>query len=572
MAQIADPRTSPDQRPIPATVQLAAVAWLRWRMFVNSFRSRQAGGRKVGSLILAVLLRMILWPVFAVWVIGPVAGSGFIGWSAIRDHEPMWLLALLTGIAFLWQFIAINGSNIAASMPTFEPSSLLRFPVPFGRYLLLRSLLGLLTPSTVIGCLALLAAAVGISIADVRLAPVAFVALGLYALMNVFFARMVGIWLERVLSGRRAREIFGGLLAILVVSFQFVQLGRPKRTHNSWLFDAAMHWANATHWLPPGYAADAVLHRGDLLAQLGNLLLLALWAGLFLAGFAYRLHKQYLGEYLSDAVNNSAPAARAPRRTLRPLTAQPALPPVVAGRSTAVRAMLRKEWLTMRGNTGQLMGLLTPLIFVWIMSRGIFATHSAYLLPAAVGYAILGPMAAVYNIFGPEGPGVQLYLLAPVRMRDVLLAKNLASLALLSAEAAVAWMIALKTTVTPVPILSQIAASLWLVFVLAINLSLGTLRSIQAPRKFMPGQARQMRSAPTNRTSGLLVLAVVAGSLLLQVPVMRLSRHLHQPWLGVWVFGVLALAGVAGYAAMLRNIDTLVLRNRDVLEQELCGV
>jgi ABC-2 type transport system permease protein len=565
-------RGSPGQRPIPATVQLTAVAWLRWRMFVNSFRNRRASGRKVGSLILAILLRLILWPVFAVWVIGPVAGSGFIGWSAVRNHQPMWLLALLTGIAFLWQFIAVNGSNIAASMPTFDPSSLLRFPVPFGRYLLLRSLLGFLTPSTVIGCLALLAAAMGIAIADVRLAPMAFVALGLYGLMNVFFARMVGIWLERLLSGRRAREIFGGLLAIVVVSFQFVQLGRPKHTHSSWLFDAAMRWANATHWLPPGYAADAVLRRGDLPAQLGNLLLLALWAALFLAGFAYRLHKQYLGEYLSDAVDNSAPAARVPRRILRPSVAQPALLSAKAGRPAAIPTMLRKEWLTMRGNTGQLMGLLTPLIFVWIMSRGIFAAHSAYLLPSAVGYAILGPMAAVYNIFGPEGPGVQLYLIAPVRMRDVLLAKNLASLSLLCVEAAVAWMIAVKTSVAQVSLLSQIAALLWLVFVLAINLSLGTLRSIQAPRKFMPGQARKMRSAPTSRTSGLLVLAVVAGSLVLQVPVMRLSRHWHEPWLAVWVFGVLALAGVAGYVTMLKNVDGLVLRNRDVLEQELCGV
>jgi hypothetical protein len=68
------------------------------------------------------------------------------------------------------------------------------------------------------------------------------------------------------------------------------------------------------------------------------------------------------------------------------------------------------------------------------------------------------------------------------------------------------------------------------------------------------------------------VLAVVAGSLVLQVPVMRLSRHWHEPWLAVWVFGVLALAGIAGYVTMLKNVDGLVLRNRDVLEQELCGV
>jgi len=568
--------TEPHRRTIPASAQLGAVAWLRWRMFVNSLRSRQAGGRKVGGLILAIVLRLILWPVFALWVIGPVFGAGYVAWSAMDGHKPLWLLALLAGICFLWQFIAINGSNIAASMPTFEPSSLLRFPVPFGRYVLLRSVLGLLTPSTVVGSLALLASAVGIGIAEPRLALMALLALGLYALMNIYLARMIGIWLERLLAGRRTREIFGGLLAIAIVSFQFLQLGRPKHTHESWIIDATMRSAQAMRWLPPGFAADAILGRGGLLAQFGNLLLLGAWAAVFLAGFTYRLHKQYLGEHLSDGVNNSPATARTQHRSVAEparkrvgsiaAAERPSVPPGV------LPAMLRKEWLTMRGNTGQLIGLVTPLIFVWIMSRGLFGHHPAYMLPGAVGYAILTPMAAVYNIFGPEGPGIQLYLLAPVRMRDVLLAKNIASTALLSAEAALAWLITVKASTTPIPAATQLGTLLWLVFVLAINLALGTLRSIQSPRKFMPGQTRQVRSAPTSRTSALLVLAVVTASLMLQIPVTRLSRNLHQPWLGVWIFGGLAIAGLAGYVVLLSNVDTLVQRNRDVLEKELCGV
>jgi hypothetical protein len=62
------------------------------------------------------------------------------------------------------------------------------------------------------------------------------------------------------------------------------------------------------------------------------------------------------------------------------------------------------------------------------------------------------------------------------------------------------------------------------------------------------------------------------GSLLLQLPVTRLARHLHAPWLAVGVFALLAVVGLAGYAVMLRNVDELVLRNRDVIAQELCGV
>jgi ABC-2 type transport system permease protein len=316
-----------------------------------------------------------------------------------------------------------------------------------------------------------------------------------------------------------------------------------------------------------------VLERGRWLVQAGDLLMLLVWTGVFLAAFAYRLHKQYLGEFLSDAVAAQAPAAvktvrTAPRRVARETPVSHA-----GGRAGSVLpALLRKEWLSMRSNTGQLIGMLTPLIFVWIMSRGMFARHPAYLLPGAVGYAILGPMAAVYNVFGPEGPGVQLYLLAPVRMRDVVLAKNLASLTLLAFEGAVAWMIAVSMAVTPVPASTQAAALLWVVFVLAVNLALGTLRSIQAPRKFMPGQQRQMRAAPTSRTSALLVLAVVTGSMLLQVPVIRLARHLHQPWLAAGIFAVLAAVAVAAYMTMLQNVDALMLRSRDVIAQELYGV
>jgi ABC-2 type transport system permease protein len=335
-----------------------------------------------------------------------------------------------------------------------------------------------------------------------------------------------------------------------------------------------MRAAHGIHWVPPGFAAGAVLERGRPLVQAGDLLLLLVWTAVFLAGFAYRLHKQYLGEYLSDGVAAQPPTTKV-RSAGRVVGLRARAETRELGRpefGSALPALLRKEWLTIRSNSGQLMAMLTPLIFVWIMSRGMFARHPAYLLPSAVGYAILGPMAAVYNVFGQEGAGVQLYLFAPVRMRDVVLAKNLASLTLLGFEAAVAWVIALSMSVVRVPVSTQVAALLWVVFVLAVNLTLGTVRSIQSPRKMMTAQARQLRSAPASRTSALLVLAVVLASMLLQVPVMRLSRHLHAPWLGAGIFAVLALAGIAAYVMMLRNVDALMLRNRDVIEQELCGV
>ena len=39
-------------RAIPARVQLYAVAWLRWRMFVNNFRRARTGKGKIAGLVL----------------------------------------------------------------------------------------------------------------------------------------------------------------------------------------------------------------------------------------------------------------------------------------------------------------------------------------------------------------------------------------------------------------------------------------------------------------------------------------------------------------------------------------
>jgi ABC-2 type transport system permease protein len=239
------------------------------------------------------------------------------------------------------------------------------------------------------------------------------------------------------------------------------------------------------------------------------------------------------------------------------------VPPVIV-------ACLRKEWLMFRGNSTQFIGLITPLVFVVILNRGPFAQHSAYFLPAAVAYVLLGLIAALYNIFGADGLGVQIYLLAPVRLRDVVVAKNLAGLTLIAVEAGLAWALVSILSRTPIPLASQVSTGLWTVFVIATNLALGTMRSIQAPRKFVPGQTRQRRGTPTNRTSSLLILLVTLGSLSLQLPVVFLCRYFQMPWLGALIFGPLAIAAAIAYLFLLRNVDRLILSYRDVLAEELC--
>lgn len=581
MAELAAAQRLPAcARDIPVRTQLLAVAWLRWRIFVNSiFRRRPTGARQAVGLAFSILLRLILWPFLAMAAIGPIAGSGFFAWMAIAENHPQSLFPLFAGIGLLWQFVAINGQSFAAAVSSFDPSSLARFPLRFGRYLVLRTLIGLLTPSTIVGCLALLAAAVGIGVAKPALAFPAVVVLAVYALMNIFLTRMIEAWMERWLANRRFRELFSVLMALMAIGFQFLNFQRaPTRAPgvaNSGLFNFVHGSSPYLNWLPPGFAANAILRAAHPFAALAQFAGLLASTALFAGVFAIRLHKQFLGELLSESLSRRAPASPIARgRVLSQATGavamaaaaqphRPVFPPIVA-------ACLRKEWLILRGNPAQLFGMLTPLIFIVILNRSVFARHSTYFLPGAIAYALFGVLAGLYNVFGADGLGVQVYLLAPIRLRDVIVAKNLMSLAVIVAQAGLAWVVVSVLARAPIPPSMQVSTALWTVFVIAANLAVGTLRSIQAPRKFVPGQAQQRRGTPTNRTSGLLIMLVLFGSLALQVPVTLLCRIFHEPWLAAWIFGPLAAAAVLAYAVVLRNAEQLILGRRDLFAEELC--
>ncbi len=566
--------TSP--RPIPARVQLLAVAWLRWRLFVNTIRRPRTGRSPIVSLLLTILLQFIVYSMFAAIAIGPILGSGFLAWEAVASGHRQAMLALFAGISALWQFFAVNGLSIAANLPSFDPSSLTRFPLPFGRYLLLRTLFGLLIPSTIVGSLALLAAAVGIGIADHALALPALIVLAVYAWTNILFSRMLAAWLERWLAARRFREAFGVLMVLFFLGVQLLNLRTPSLARGASGLKWLALWRECVHflrWLPPGLACNSILRKGHPVAELAQFFALLAYAVLFLAVFALRLHKQFLGEYLGEGSVRATPAASPSRRLSQPPTGLASPVPILkksaSELSPIIAGCLRKEWLDLRSSGSQLLAMLTPLLFVFILGVGIFRQFPRYFLPAALAYVLLGLLPRLYNIFGADGSGVQLYLLAPIRLRDVVLAKNMAHLMLIVFQVVLAWTAVMLLTSAPIGLSTQISAALWLVFVVAANLALGTLRSIQAPRGFVPRQTPQTRTR-ANRTSSLLVVATFVVSLLLQVPVTLVCTRLGLPWLAIAIFATLAAAAVISYALLLSYADQLILSYRDVLAEELC--
>lgn len=412
--------------PVPASAQFKAVAYLRWRLFANTFRRKEG----IGELA----AKIIIYPISLLFLAGPVAGATFGSYYAISESH-VELMAVVFWVIFLLQVVV--SINIAPPGLSFDPESLIRFPLSFPRYLVIRLFLGLLSASTIAGTCALLGAAVGVSVARPELGVIAFAAAIALAVTNMFFVRMVFAWVDRWLSTRRAREAMTGLILLGTVVFQYINVtfngigGHTSRAGQAaaqaaklarveHLYQAAspllMH-------LPPGLAAAAILDQtlhSPSLAVI-QILGIGLFGAFFLAVFAWRMQFEFGGENLSEA--NVSPEA-APRGSH--IVVETPAPVRTYGLSPIVAACLQKEFIYLRRNAAQYYGLLVPIamVFVFAGRAGSFG-RTGFTFPAAVVYSFLGISTLSYNALGLDAAGVQGYFLAPIRMRSVFIAKNI---------------------------------------------------------------------------------------------------------------------------------------------------
>ena len=240
--------------PISAAQQFKAVAYLRWCLFRNGLR------RKGGAGELAA--RILVYPIFAGFVIGPAIAAFSTAFLAVEHGHIEYLAPIFWSIFALRLLVSIN---IAQPGLSFDPAQLIRFPLTFSRYLIIRIFLGLLSASTIIGTLALLATAAGITAADSSLALTAFAAGITLALADMFFIRMVFAWVDRWLATRRARELFTGLIILgsVAVQYFFNPAFNGGYAHASRHLAAGIPFYQAAepllHLLPPGLATSAIV-------------------------------------------------------------------------------------------------------------------------------------------------------------------------------------------------------------------------------------------------------------------------------------------------------------------------
>jgi ABC-2 type transport system permease protein len=555
--------------------QFAALAKLRWCIFRNSFRRKGGAGE--------VVARIIFFPIIGFFAFGPILGAGFSAYLFVSRGSIFMLLFLTWGLFALWLLVLLNISPPGLS---FDINTILRFPLSFRRYLTARVFFGLLSAANVIGTLAVVGVSIGIAIARPSLALWSTILLAIFALSNIFFTRMMLVWVERWLSTRRAREVLTAFILFASLGFQYINInfnpgfqhGRHHHTSAALpvILNIYHHIKPIASFLPPGLAASSIVSfsQGRILSAGANLLALIAFTALFFSVYAWRMHREFLGENLSETTQPNRQTARRtiPAATLRPVltpgVVQNAAPTQTSFLNNTVIACLQKEFIYLQRNLNQLYGFIAPLFMVFLFASRMSAVgrFGSLVFPLAIAYSTLGVSTLSYNALGMDTGGVQFYLLSPTRLRDVFLAKNLTIFLLTLAELVLIFVVIVVVAQVPSAVI-LLATICWLLFATFTNAAIGNLRSIIAPRRIdlMKASRKQI-----SQLSALLALAVIVACAAIGAAVLFLCSYLNRPWLMIPIFLALEIAAFIVYLQVLNRLDALALTHRETLTEELC--
>ena len=538
--------------------QLSAIAQVRWHIFRNSLRT--LGGR------LELVSRIFSYFGFTVMGFGGAVGLAFGSWSFVHGGRVELLAILFWSIFLFWQLFPVMASAFAENI---DSSNLLRFPLSFPSYFLVRVVFGASDPSTFVGSLWLLGLSVGVAVADLSLLPLTLLVCLLFAVFNLLLARAIFSWFERWLATRRAREIMGVVFLVFVISLQFLNpvLQHVSRSHAHPYQPYLARILPYERLLPPGLAASALTQArtGNLPLLLGALAVFILYSLVVLWILVVRLRSEFSGENLSEAAaRSSAPVAKTG------FTAGWQIP----GLPGPVSAVVEKEFRYLSRSGPVLFTLVMPVVILLVFrftpatsegARSILDRVPDFVFPIGAAYALLIFTNILFNAFGAEGSGIQLYFLLPVRFSEILAAKNLSYSFVLALEMFFVWS-ATALIFRPPSLGITVATLAGVLFVFLPNLSLGNILSLYSPKKFDTAVLGRQRLPTASVFASMGVQAVVIGIAGLTLFV---SLHWGNVWIAAVVLFALALVAFFGYLFSLRAVDRIALGRREQLLTEL---
>jgi ABC-2 type transport system permease protein len=544
--------------PPQVSTQLTAIAELRWRMFVNGLRSKRGK--------MELVSRVIVTAAFSFGGFGGFAVATGASWYVVSQGKAEYLALILWPIFFFWQIFPVMATAFTNNPDSGE---LLRFPLTYRSYFLIRLAYGYFDPASALGSVALFGVLLGTSFARPALFPWALLVLLTFVLFNLVLMQTVFAWLERWLAQRRTREIMGVLFILAMLSFQLIgpaieHLGKGPHPEFG---RATQITAQVQALLPPGIAANAIAqvsHAHFPLGALSLTVLAMLTAGIGLL-LHLRLRAQFRGENLSEA------AARPKVAQTQGLQVGWNLP----GVSQSVAAVFEKEVRYLARSGPMLLTLIMPVFMLVIFRMGPMnpMRQSSALnrtpdmaFPGAAAYAILVLTNLVFNSFGGDAAGMQFFYASPVTFRQIVLAKNLTHACILAFNTALAWIAVSYLYGTPHLAVSM-ATLAGLFFAVPLNFAAGNLLSMYSPKKRDFSTFGRQNVSQTTVLASFGVQIVIVGLGIAGFVIARLYNNL---WIATLLFLVFAAIAIPIYVVVLNRMDGIALQRRETLLAELC--
>jgi ABC-2 type transport system permease protein len=537
--------------------QLKAIALVRWEIFLHSLRTTRG--------TLELFSRIVIGAVITSGGLGGAALLGGFAWYVVSQGSPEFLAFLLWPVFMFWQFFPVMAT---AFSETLDTSNLLRFPLNYRSYVLVRVVYGALDPATLLGSLWLIAITLGVGIAAPRMFLWTAIVLALFGIFNLLLTQMVFAWVERWLAQRRTREIFAVLFFLAMISLQLIgpMMSRFRPKSASGLVRVGGEVNIAQRVLPPGLAAHSIASMVH--GQIGTSLLMFGFVGVYalaiLRMLSVRLRAQYRGENLSEVakselVKRGDNAVRAGWD--------------VRGVSAPIMAVFEKEFHYLSRSGPMLLTLITPIIMLVVFGIGQGRPGTGFLqrspdfaFPVGAAYTLLLLTNLVYNNFGADGGGIQFFLVSPARFRQIVVGKNLTHMTVLAGEMVLVWIGVSLLFRRPSPAMT-VTTIAGILFAAPLNLAVGNLLSLYAPKKIaFETFGRQRASQVTVLTSfGVQLVVFVLGA-----AVFVLGRYYRDLWISAGLFLALAVVSFGMYFFVLGRVDGVAQRRREILTGELC--
>jgi ABC-2 type transport system permease protein len=537
--------------------QLKLIAGLRWNLLKNSLQRKNNRWDLIGMILAA--------GGGAVMVVGLCVAFYAGAYFFLTTDRPGWMSLLYWAIFLWWQVIPVLVAGFGAN---FEFRNLVRFPLSLRAFYILGLGYGFADFAAVSSICWITSMLVATAVGRVQLLPVMALASLLFVLVNVTLERLIGSWLERIFANRRARELLVGLFVLAMVSMNFLNPAL-ERWGDHGTRPRIVHLVPYFSWLPGTLTGNAVAAASkarseDVMLYVAGMLV---WLGVTSGLLWRRYQAQYLGEELGESAAPSAAKRRARRQTTS--SRQPGfLPPPVAG-------VMRKEFHYMTRNGFSFITLIVPPVMVMFFSMQFAGNNSQIkehglspqtFFPAVMAYLILILLSPAYNSFAFEGHGIQSYFMAPVRMRDILVGKNLFLICVVAVELTISLGVLVWRIGFPgFPLfLSTIAAA---AFAVMGQLTIANWSAVSFPKKMEIGKMKGQRN------SGVAVWTAFGAQIFIggvAAVVLLAGRWFGNAWLPVVLFAGLTAAALGGYVASLDPLSVLAERKKELLIETLC--